>query len=76
MVAKPELTTESQDSCKYNIIAQNAQDITIIHKKQGRDIASPAFIEFVINEDVEKLAEKMLLPKNSWNEGTKNPMEQ
>ena len=36
----------------------NAQDITIIHKKPGRDIASPSTIEFVINEDVGKLAEQ------------------
>ena len=46
-----------------NIIAQNAQDITIVHKKQGRDIASPAFIEFVIDEDVEKLAKQCYYQK-------------
>ena len=46
-----------------NIIAQNAQDITIIHKKQGRDIASPAFIEFVIDEDIEKLAKQCYYQK-------------
>ena len=47
-----------------NIIAQNAQDITIIHKKQGRDIASRTFIEFVIDEDVEKLAKQCYYQKN------------
>ena len=46
-----------------NIIAQNAQDITIIHKKQGTDIASRTFIEFVIDEDVEKLAKKCYYQK-------------
>ena len=39
-----------------NIVAQNAQDITIIHKKQGSNTTSP--IEFVIDEDVEKLAKQ------------------
>lgn len=46
-----------------NIIAQNAQDITIIHEKQGRDIVSRAFIEFVTDEDIEKLAKKCYYQK-------------
>ena len=46
-----------------NIIAHNAQDITIIHKKQGSDIVSSAFIEFVIDEDVEKLAKQCYYQK-------------
>lgn len=44
-------------------LVNNAQDITIIHKKQGRDIASPSTIEFVIDEDVEKLAKQCYYQK-------------
>ena len=46
-----------------NIVVNNAQDITIIHKKQDRDIASPSTIEFVIDQDVEKLAKKCYYQK-------------
>ena len=41
----------------------NAQDIIIIHKKQGRDIASPSTITFVSDQDVEKLAKKCYYQK-------------
>ena len=40
------------------LVAQNAQDIIIIHKKPGKDIASPSTIELVIDQDVGKLAEQ------------------
>ncbi len=44
-------------------VVENAQDITIIHKNPGSNIASPSTIEFVIDEDVENLAKQCYYQK-------------
>ena len=48
---------------RNNFVANNAQDIIIIHKKQGTDRDSPSTIEFVSDKDVQKLAKKCYYQK-------------
>ena len=43
---------------RRNFVVNNAHDIIIIHKKQNKDSPSSSTIDFVTDQDVEKLAKK------------------